>query len=323
MQIESDQIASAIFGGFALEEFAQGFLSVCKGLLLKTADFVSGIGKWLSNNLPGFDFFKKWFQDDPVGATAGALLGVVVLVVAGAAVGGAVGGIAALIKGALGSKLAQLFGMVTLGFLVGNTIRFAIRGIQYLWNFNWNITDDQLRAQQQSIFDGLAGQGGAFLGSGVASLLCGAAPIELSKRLKMVRVRPDILARLKEISDGDLWGDDPPEIFEEAIEQLKGLLLVARNQLAAAAFMESYKNVRKWIRNFSSSAQLQNYFPKVAGWIEAWGQEGSNSLSFAEAYEEKIESIEGNALRNFTEEFFDELLDNCTENLMLVSYAYG
>ena len=323
MQIESDQIASAIFGGFALEEFAQGFLDVCKGLLLKTADFVSGIGKWLSNNLPGFDFFKKWFQDDPVGATAGALLGVVVLVVAGAAVGGAVGGIAALVKGALGSKIAQLFGMVTLGFLVGNTIRFALRGVQFLWTFNWNVTDAQLKAQQQAVFDGMAGQLGGTLGTWLASFVCGAAPIELAKRTKQVRVRPDILARLKEVSDGDLWGDDPPEIFEEAVEQLKGLLLVSGLQLTRVAFMESYKNVRKWIRNASSAAGLKEIWPGLGTAIERWGQEGSNSWSFAEKFEEAVESIDNNALRNFTEEFFDELMDVCTENLMIVSYAFG
>jgi len=322
MQIESDQIASAIFAGFANNEYVQGFMGLINNAVVKVADFVAGIGRWLSQNLPGFDFFRRWFNDDPVGATAGALLGVVVLVVAGSQVG-ALGGIATLVKGIIGSKLTQLFGMVTLGWLVGNTIRLAIRGTQFLWNFNWNVTDAQLRTQQQAIFDAMAGQLGGTAGSWLASLLCGVAPVELAKRTKQVRVRPDILARLNEISEGDLWGDDPPEIFEEAVEQLKGLLLVSGMQLTRVAFMESYKNIRKWIRNSANAAGLAEIWPGLATTLEKWGQEGSNSWSFAEKYEEAVENIDNNALRNFTEEFFDELMDQCSENLMIVSYAFG
>lgn len=322
MQILSEETASAIWGGFASSEFAQGFINIINGALVKTADFVAGIGRWLSQNLPGFAFFQKWFQDDPVGATAGALLGVVVIVVAGAKVG-ALGGVATLIKSALGSKLAKFFGMVTFGFLVGTAIRWAIRGSQFIWTFNWNITDSEIRSQQQGIANSLAAMAGGTAGSWLASLVCGAAPVEISKRLRSVRVRPDILARLKEISEGPLWGDDPPEIYEEAIEQLKSLLLVGAMQTSRAAFLESYKNIRKMIRTGARSARLQEAFPWLGEKIEEWGQEGGNAWSFASEFEERIESISNEALRGFTEEFFDEFLDQCSENLMIVSYAFG
>lgn len=319
MQIESDKIASAIFGGFANEEFTQAFLDLVGRAIGAAKTLIKDLTSFLTTQFS----FKQWFQDDPIGATAGVLLGVVVLVVAGAAVGGVVGGIAALVKGVLGSKLAAIFGTLTLGALVGNTMRFALRGNQYIWNFNWNVTDSQLRAQQQAIFDSLAGQAGGTAGAWLASYVCGAAPVELSKRLKQIKVRPDILARLKEISDGSLWGDDPPEIFEEAVEQLKGLLTVSGQQGARASFIESYKNIRKWIRNSANVVGLKEIWPGLGDAVEKWGQEGSNSWSFAEKFEEIIENIDNNALRNFAEEFVDEAMDVCTENLMIVSYAFG
>lgn len=321
MDIGSQALSSAIFAGFATDDFADDFLNAINRAVLGTANLVSRISGWLSRKLPGWNFFKQWFANDPVGATAGALLGVVVIVVAGAWIGGAIGGLWGLWGAGLMGKAAVILGGLTLGAAIGAAIRWGVRGVQFIWRFNWAQSDDELALQQRAVFNSLYGQLGATLGSFVGSA-CGWGTVAIAKRVKPIKLNPEIMARLDEISKGPWWGDSPPELADEVVENVKALLRITRNATAQYAFIEGYKNVRKWVRNFADVTQLEQIYPRLGELIENWGVDSGN-WSFAQWTEEKIESISDSRLRLFTEEFIESIMDSCTESLMIVSHAFG
>lgn len=274
----------------------------------------------------GSSFFKQWFTDDPIPATAGLIaagltLGVVVIV-GGAAVASVPGGISALRSLSLIGKLKAGLLVALGGSVIGGLIRFAVRGVQFAWNFNWNITDNQIRQQQQGLINSMYGQLGEALGSSVGTLLCGAAPVELIKRSHLVKVNPMLLAKIREVTEFDPHNEQYGELYEEMMENLKALVNMGTRVAAQIAFIETYKNLRKWIKNGSKDLFLGALFPNLAKMIDRWGEEGSQAWSFASAVEESIEKIEDKNLQAFTEEFVEGFMDSCTESTMIISYVF-
>lgn len=328
--ISSDQLSSALFEGFATPDFVAEFtsnFSAKVGDLLATAGQIiaKGASNLIAKAKQGINFFTQWWKDDPVGATAGALavglaLGVVI-VVGGAAITAIPGGIAALRAMPLINVLrnAVIAGGLAVG--LGGLVRFAVRGVQYAWNFNWNITDKQIREKQKGLIDGLYGQFGEAMGTAAASLLCGFAPVELIKRSNLVKVNPRSLAYIKEITEFDPQADNYGELYEEMMENLRALVASGTRAAAQMMFLESYKNVRKFLKDAFLRVGLGKAFPGLANMIKNWGAEGSQSWSFASAVEDWVESIDDTRIQNFTEEFIESFMDTCTENVMVLSYA--
>lgn len=325
--IKSEELPSAIFGGFASEVFKQSYTSVWKSLVYSATKLKNKISKELEQAKSliskGLNFFAQWWLDDPIPATAGALavglsLGVIVIV-GGTAVGAISGGISAF-RGL--SIIGKAIAIASAAGILGGLIRFAVRGIQYAWNFNINITDSQIKEQQQSLINSLYGQAGNVVGTGLATLLCGAAPIEIAKRTNLVKVNPVALARIKELQEFDPRSDEYGEVYEEIMESMKALVQAGARVASQVAFIESYKNVRKWIKQGTRNSGLSKIFPGLAKLIEKWGAEGSQSWTIAEAIEESIESIDDTSLRSFTEEAVESFMDVCTEQVMIFSYIF-
>jgi hypothetical protein len=329
-KIEDNKTPSAIFAKFAERAYAMDFIGAINELdiaIPRLADRIVADLKPLVNKInQGWQFFKRWWQDDPVGATAGAIAGVltvgVVVVVGGKVVGTVAGGVAALRTIKLLTLAKKALYVATATGIIGSLIRFGVRGVQRLWTFNWNISDKQIREQQNSLMLSLIGQSGEALGTGLGALLCGSAPIEIAKRSNLVRVNPMMLARIKEITEFDPQSDNYGELYEETMESVRALVSVGNRVFAQIMFMESYKNIRKWIKNYSKNAKLGLLFPGLAQIIEQWGEEGSQAWSFASAIEESIESIPDDRLRIFTEELYEGFTDSCTESAMVISYVF-
>ena len=328
--IIDNQLSSAIFGGFgagdAVAEFTSAFTAKVGDMFAAAGQMISkGASNLIAKAKQGIEFFTQWWKDDPVGATAGATAAVltlgVVIVVGGAAITAIPGGIAALRAMPLMTLLrkAVVTGITAVG--LGALVRFAVRGVQYAWNFNWNISDNQIRSQQKGLIDGLYGQFGEAAGTAAASLLCGFAPVEIIKRSNLVRVNPRALAYIKEITEFDPQSDQYGELYEEMMENLRALVNAGTRAASQIMFLESYKNIRKWIKSGAKAINLSKSFPALGKMIEKWGAEGSQAWSFASAVEDWIESIDDKNIQNFTEEFVESFMDVCTENVMIISYA--
>lgn len=329
-QIKSDETASAIFGSFANKLFSNAYTALHKTgtttVQALTKGLIDGYEAVKKKVNQGWQFFKQWFTDDPISATAAVAAGVltlgVIVVVAGSASGAIVGGLAALRSLRL-ITLAKGALAVALGAgVVGSIIRFAVRGVQFAWNFNWNITDKQIRAQQEGLIGSLYGQAGEALGSTLGTLLCGAAPVEVLKRANVVKVNPVMLAKIREVTQFDPHNEEYGELYEEMMENLKSLVRAGTRVASQIAFIESFKNIRKFIKGFTKNSGLAQAFPGLAKLVEKWGEEGSQAWSFASAVENAVESISDQNIQNFTEELVESFMDACTESTMIISYVF-
>ncbi len=325
------QLSSAIFGGFGsldvISQFTQDFKNATQDLAT-TAKYLwnSATKKVMEWSKPGLDFFQQWWKDDLVGATAGTIAGVltlgVVVVVGGQVLGAMSGGLAAL----RGLKIMQVIRgtaiALTAAGALGTLIRFAVRGVQFAYNFNWNITDSQIRQQQKALIDGLYGQFGEAAGTALASLLCGFAPVKIIERANVVKVNPSQHDRIKEISEFDPQSDSYGELYEEMMESLRALIASGGRVAAQYLFLESYKNIRKFLKDAFLMTGIDKLFPGLGKMVKNWGAEGSKPWSFASAVEDWVESIDDQRIQNFTEEFIESFMDTCTENVMVISYIF-
>ncbi|NEP43755.1 MAG: hypothetical protein F6K35_32835 [Okeania sp. SIO2H7] len=122
--------------------------------------------------------FSQWARESPLAAGAGVLAaglaGGVILIVGGAVIGTAAGAIATVVKGIAGTNLGQIFltGLVG-GGLVGGIGTALINFSQFIWNFNWNQSDKEIKKEIESAITNLYTPAGDVLGRGLATLLVG------------------------------------------------------------------------------------------------------------------------------------------------------
>ena len=229
----------------------------------------------------------------------------------GIAAGGAValaGGIAAASALSAGGITSAIAGLATTA-LIGVLLRAFVRSVTYFWNFNWNITDKEIRAQQKSSLEQLAGTAGGALGTMLGNLLCGSVP-----GAAILRFNPAAIAAITEINE---------DVKDEIMSSFKNLLNQTVRTAQSLAFFEIYKNARAFIKKFARNPKIQSLLPaKIDNAIKAWGEEGSKPFTFAGKVQDFIEKIDNKALQNFTEELWEELADSCQEKLIAVSYAF-
>jgi L-arabinose isomerase len=106
------------------------------------------------------------------------------------------------------------------------------------------------------------------------------------------------------------------------MENLKSLVRMGTRVASQIAFMESYKNLRTWIKKAPKNFFLYKVFPGLSKIIETWGAEGSQAWSFASATENFVENIKDQRIQDFTEEFLESFMDSCTESTMIISYIF-
>ncbi|WP_138500955.1 hypothetical protein [Nostoc sp. PA-18-2419] len=198
------------------------------------------------------------------------------------------------------------------GFLLGNIggyFKFSwttfwswfVATKQFLWNFNWNATDEQLDASIKSRWTALAGQLGGTIGNALGYIACGIVPAAAI----MVFNEPLGAYTLARVTE---------EALEEFLENF-GALLKSTLLLGTQIFItETFKSVRKLIK--SNSKLVKKYFgSKAEKAVQAWGEKNSKPWSFANANEEYLDKTFGEegAGREFAEELQEEADEACVE----------
>lgn len=229
----------------------------------------------------------------------------------GIAAGGAValaGGIAAASALSAGGITGIIAGLATTA-LIGVLLRAFVRSTVFLWNFNWNITDKEIKAQQKSSLEQLAGVAGGALGTMLGNLLCGSVA-----GAAILRFNPSAIAAITEINE---------DVKDEVMGSFRNLLNQTGKTMQTLAFLEIYKNARKFIKDTARKPAISKFLPP--NWskaIAAWGEEGSKPFTFAAKVNEAIESIDNKYLQNFVEELWEEFSESCQEKIIAVSYAF-
>ena len=319
MNLSAAYLPQSWYSGQGLQEIVElvgGFwdniVAVAGDLLNKFADFIQ---RQLNKiNIFGVNF-GDWIKDDPVGAVAGAgaalLTGGVVMLVGGSVVG--------LVRGGI-SSIWRLTRLALNAIGLGGLVRMAVGGVQRIWNFNFQISDKQIRAQQKSLLEGQAGVWGEALGSMVGTL-CGYSlgRIAYANQAELIRFNPELIAKLDELRINNF--DEDSELWEEAVQNLKSAIARSTRVAMNIAGLEAYLNVRKAIKAIGRGVNLSAFWPGLGKMIETWGEEGQKPWSFASAQEEWIESLPDGAIENFAEEFIEAAQDMCAESSIQVSSA--
>lgn len=163
-----------------------------------------------------------------------------------------------------------------------------VTGITYLWNFNWNVSDDELDQQVDQGWAALSAQLGGTLGNAAGHLICGVLPGVFMLRINI----PLALKILKE--EGE-------ELFDELAANLGMLIRSLIATTSRAIFSYSFKKIRKTL------------FPDRTGKHKPW--------SFAIGWDNFLDSIDDNRVRQYTEEAAEEAWEACVQAGFIVASA--
>lgn len=200
-----------------------------------------------------------------------------------------------------GGRLIGLIGNVFKLIGIGFTALWGlfVSTVQYIWNFNWNMTDTEIDTQIQNSWNALAGMLGGTVGNAFGYLACGVLPGAFIFSFN----EPMGAYVLKNVTE---------EMAEEFIANLNNLVRYTFMSSVQSLLLWGFKNVRKFIK--TNAAFFQSIFggntEKV---LRAWGEPSSKPWSFASEVDEAVESIDNTFVRNFVEEFLEEAWDGCVE----------
>lgn len=180
---------------------------------------------------------------------------------------------------------------------------------QFIWNFNWNATDEQLNASVKAQWNAIAGQIGGSLGNAFGYIACGILP-GMAISVFNEPLGAVVLAKVGE------------EAAEELLENIGSLMNTALRLGTQIVLTETYKSVRKLIK--SNSKLVGEIFGKNAKKaVDAWGGRDSKPWSFASATEDFLDRTFGSdgIMRNLAEEFLEEADEACIEAGYVVANA--
>ncbi|MEH2195680.1 MAG: hypothetical protein V7K98_23980 [Nostoc sp.] len=208
------------------------------------------------------------------------------------------------LTGFLFGKVSQYFKFSWTGFWSWFT---ATR--QFIWNFNWNQTDEQLNASIQAQWRAVITQLGGTLGNAFGYLVCGILPGAI------ITVFNEPLGAVVLAKVGE-------EALEELLQNLSSLFNSALRLGTQILITETFKNVRKIIKS-NSSLVKKLLGTKAEAAIKAWGEKDSKPWSFASANEEFLDKTfgEDTIWRDAAEEFQEEFDEACVEAGYVVANA--
>jgi len=319
MDLTTGYLPSSWYVGEGLKEIVEAVGGFWNNVVTTAGNLLNKFANFIQNQLDKINIFGvnfgQWLREEPIQAIAGAgaalLAGGVVLIVGGSVAGLVRGGISGIWRAA---RLA----LNAVG--LGGLIRAAVGGVQRIWNFNFQVSDKQIRVQQKSLLEGQAGVWGEALGSMVGTL-CGYSlgRVAYANQADLIRFNPDLIAKLDELRINNF--DQDSELWEEAVENLKSAIASSTRVGLNIAALEAYVNVRKAIKATASGINLSGMWPGLGEMIETWGEEGQQPWSFASAQEAWTKSLPEGPIQVFGEEFLEAAQNMCAESLVQISSA--
>ena len=206
--------------------------------------------------------------------------------------------------------LGWLFQSVTgaINWTLGGLWSLAIRGALYIYNFNWNLTDEELDARMAALVNQLGSQLGGTIGNSLGYLVCGVVPAALLLTVNKP-MATYILSKLG------------AEAAEEFLGNLAVIIRTTANIALQSAFGAIFKGTRRIVRELTKdpdsfwSRWLNNFYgvDNMAALAQNWAKGNTRPWSFRIAIEEAIDAIPNAFIQNFFEELHEEFLEGCVE----------
>lgn len=188
------------------------------------------------------------------------------------------------------------------GFGLTTLLDWIVTTVQFVWNFNWNASDKELDQSVASAFNALGGSLGGTIGNSLGYLACGALPAAVVFYFN----EPMGIHILKNVGE---------EALDELCGNVANLVRQAGNLLIRAVVVSTYKNLRSVLRKPDSVVrrELVNQGKLNPDQIDKAIAARNKPWSFAIAFDDFIDGIPNEFLRNFTEELFEEFAEACIE----------
>ena len=212
--------------------------------------------------------------------------------------GGVLGWIANGLASLVGFLVSSVFGFIKFSWTAFWSWCVSVK--TFLYNFNWNASDKELNANINQRWQSLKARLGGALGNAFGWLACGILP-------------GAIIFAFNEPLGAYVLKNVAEEFLEELVENFGALLRDALLLGTQIAIIETYKNVRKFIKSKSKFIE-KTFGAQTADIVKAWGTEGSKPWSFAIQHEENLDKKYPNpGDREFAEEFAEEADEACVE----------
>ncbi|MBW4486099.1 MAG: hypothetical protein KME14_26550 [Tildeniella torsiva UHER 1998/13D] len=197
----------------------------------------------------------------------------------------------------IGAALAQI---PTLVFSLSNLWSMFTSAAIELYYFDWNIPDDRIDQQAKARWSAYGGILGGTAGNALGFFACGIVPatslFAFDERLASYVLR--------EVSE---------EAFEELTFEIAYVIRMSLRNLARQTAGWMYKGARRWLKDPKNPIGGLLFGGRADEVREKWGASNSESWSFAQAVEERVEKIPSTFWQNFTEELIEEAIDACIE----------
>ncbi|MEG5048659.1 hypothetical protein [Microcoleus sp. B4-C1] len=190
--------------------------------------------------------------------------------------------------------------------VIGSAISFSftklwswvVGGVQFLYNFDWNMSDTAIDKQIEGLWNSFGGILGGAVGRAIGWIGCGVVPAAA-----VFSFNQSLGTHLlKEVGE---------QALDELLDAASEVINASFRMGTQATFLWLYKDVRRALKD------PNNIFGKGlravlgSGTVDNWGT--GESWTIAKAVEEKIESIPNVFWRNFTEEMLEEGSEACIE----------
>jgi len=204
-----------------------------------------------------------------------------------------------IINGALRFGNFLISGVVSLiSFSFTKLWSWIVSGVQFIYNFDWNISDTAIDKQIEGLWNSFGGILGGAVGRTIGWIGCGLVPAAT-----VFSFNQSMGAYLlKEVGE---------QAIDEMLDAASEVINAGFRMGAQATFLWLYKDVRRALKDPSNpfGAALRSFMGDKK--IDNWGT--GESWTIAKAVEKKIESIPNVFWRNFTEEAFEEGSEACIE----------
>jgi hypothetical protein len=175
---------------------------------------------------------------------------------------------------------------------------WIVSGVQFIYNFDWNISDTAIDKQVEGLWNYFAGILGGAVGRAIGWIGCGLVPAAT-----VFSFNQSMGAYLlKEVGE---------KALDEMLDAASSVINAGFRMGAQATFLWLYKDVRRALKDPSNP--FGKALRSIMGGknVDNWGT--GESWTIAKAVENKIESIPSVFWRNFTEELLEEGSEACIE----------
>lgn len=204
-----------------------------------------------------------------------------------------------IINGALRFGNFLISGVVSLiSFSFTKLWSWIVSGVQFIYNFDWNISDTAIDKQIEGLWNSFGGILGGAVGRTIGWIGCGLVPAAT-----VFSFNQSLGAYLlKEVGE---------QALDEMLDAASEVINAGFRMGAQATFLWLYKDARRALKDSSNpfGAALRSIMGDKN--IDNWGT--GESWTIAKAVEKKIEAIPNVFWRNFTEEMLEEGSEACIE----------